>query len=258
MITIVCWKWRPEKGSKHPEKRSMFSAEHVNRLRSMIERNTTVSHELVCVTDDPKGFHSSVRVVDINRHFHQFSDLGGCYRRLRSFDLVCGLALFGGRFVSMDLDVVITGNIDSILTFREDFRIWGDSFRRRTPYCGSLWGMKAGSRQKVYDRFAEDPVGCRVECQERRFPGTDQAHISNCLYPRESTWGLQDGVINFNTQVRAVNHGFHRIADGKIIEIKKRDGSLPVGAKMVFFNGKYDPSQPELQSRCSWIGDMWR
>lgn len=258
MITIVCWKWRPEKGSKHPEKRRLFSAQHVNNLRSMLERHTTVAHRLMCVTDDPAGFHSSVEPVDIGRHFGKFAELGGCYRRLRSFDMVCGLALFGPRFVSVDLDVVIVGNVDHILKFGEDFRIWGDQYRRRTPYCGSLWGMRPGARQQVWDRFEKDPTGCRIQCQDRRFPGTDQAHISNMLYPREKTWGLEDGVLNFNTQVRKSNAGIHRCADGKLVEIQKRNGELPEGARMVFFNGKYDPSQPDLQDKYEWIGDLWR
>jgi hypothetical protein len=257
MITIVCWKWKPEKGGRHEEKRLLFSAEHVNRLRASIERNTTVKHRFVCVTDNAKGLHSSVEPINIDRHFGDFKDWGGCYRRLKAFDYITGLSLFGPRFISFDLDVVVTGNLDPILSFTEDFRIWFDKHRRKTPYCGSLWGMKAGARQKVWDSFNGKP-NRSVELMRRlEFVGTDQAHISACLIPAsEKTWGVEDGVYNFNTRIR--KHVWQIIKNNKGDMIEKRtDGSLPLGTTLVFFNGKYDPSQPVLQNIYPWIKEHW-
>ncbi len=258
MITVVCWKWTPENWAKHWDKRKLFSSHHVNVLQAMLERNTTVEHRFIAVCDDWKGLSSTVEVVDINRHFRRFADMGGCYRRLRSFDLVCGLGVFGDRFISLDLDTVIVGNVDHLLGFQDDFRIWSDTHRRLTPYCGSLWGMKAGARQRVWDQFTEDPGKCVRRCKDRRYPGTDQAHISACLYPKEKVWGTEDGVYNFNTQVRKTISCVHRCADGRLDVIQKRDGSLPNGSRVVFFNGKFDPSQPQLQGAYDWIGDYWR
>lgn len=237
MISIVCWKWTPEKGAKHYGKRLGFKAKHVNVLRAMIERNLKIPHEFVCVTDDWMGLHSAVKVVNINRHFHLFKELGGCYRRLRAFEMEPALACFGPRFVSLDLDAVVTGPLDPIFRFREDFRIWSDTFRRKTPYCGALWGMRSGAREKVWEKFSSDPVGAVAGAIGKRYIGTDQAIISLFL-PKESTWGTQDGVFNFNTQVRL--EGLHPTS------------------RIVFFNGKYDPSQPETQIRHPWIGDLWR
>jgi hypothetical protein len=235
-LSIVCWKW--DKGP-HPKKGIKFTAEHVNILRASVARNLSRSHVFVCVTDDHKGLHPEVQVVNIDRHFKEFSDLGGCYRRLKAFDMVSGLALFGPRFVSIDLDVVITGNLDDLFGFQEDFRIWEDNFKRRTPYCGSLWGMKSGSRGKVWDKFKSDPGLCVGSAKEQKLMGTDQAHISHCLYPQEKTWTVRDGVYNFGTRVRMMG------------------GRLPVDCKMVFFNGKYDPSQGPLQENFPWIKDHW-
>lgn len=239
MLTIVCWKWKPEEGAKHQWKRDGFSAYHVNALRASVERNLTLSHRFVCVTDDFKGLHSSVETVNINRHFREFKDFGGCYRRLKAFDMATALACFGTKFISLDLDVVVTGNLDSLFQF-DDFRIWEDSFHRRTPYCGSLWGMRSGAREFVYSDFLKDPEGCIRKAQAGKMMGTDQAHISRCLHPGETSWTIADGVYNYNTRVRRPNN------------------QLPPNAKLVFFNGKYDPSQPELQRVCPWIGDYWR
>lgn len=238
MLSVVCWKWKPEPGAKHQWKREGFSAFHVNVLRAAVERNLSVPYRFVCVTDDSKGFHSSIEVVNINRHFGEFRDLGGCYRRLKAFDQVTALTCFGSKFVSLDLDVVVTGSLDELFRF-DDFRIWEDPYKRRTPYCGSLWAMRSGAREYVYSDFARDPEGCIRKAQAGRMMGTDQAHITRCLHPGEDSWTIKDGVYNYNTRVR------------------RWGNQLPENSKLVFFNGKFDPSQPELQKACEWIGDYW-
>lgn len=236
-LTIVCWKWD---NGIHPKKQIRFTAKHVNVLRASVERNLSLAHRFVCVTDDKTGIHPEVQTININRHFGDYAGLGGCYRRLKAFELSSALALFGRRFVSIDLDVVITGNLNPIFDFQEDFRIWEDSYKRRTPYCGSLWGMRAGSREKVWKAFINNPEACIGSAKDRKLMGTDQAHISHCLHPNETTWTLKDGIYNFNTRIR------------------RWGGQLPEDAKLVFFNGKFDPSHKVLQDQYPWIKEYWR
>lgn len=256
MIAVVCWKWKPESGAKHEEKRRSFSALHVNRLKAAVEKNTSIPHNFVCVTDDWAGLHSSVQVVNIDRHFKEFSDWGGCYRRLRAFDYSAGLALFGPRFISIDLDVVITGSLDPILGSKNNFQIWYDKARRRTPYCGSLWALESGARQKVWDSFKAKPHMSMELARRLRYTGTDQAHISAQLFPGEKVWRKEDGILNFNTQIRRHTKQVYRKSDGEVYQLVT-DGTLPEGTRMVFFNGKYDPSQSNLQRDYEWIGDFW-
>jgi len=44
----------------------------------------------------------------------------------------------------------------------------------------------------------------------------------------------------------------------KRIKVKGGDGLLPDNSRIVFFNGKYDPSQDWLQEELPWIKDHWR
>lgn len=256
MISIVCWKWKPENKAKHEQKRQKFSIRHINILRAMVERNLTLDHQFVCVSQKWKGLHSSIKWVSVDEYFSEYKELGGCYRRLKAFHQETAERHFGeGKFVSIDLDCVITDKIDSIIWFREDFRIWGDEYRRFTPYCGSLWGMIPGARQKqVWEPFRKDPERCIKEASV--YQGTDQAHISAKLYPNESTWGVKDGIYNFNTQVRRKNSAVFRREDQVITE-QGRTGELPRGARIVFFNGKFDPSQEQLWKHHQWIRDFW-
>jgi len=252
MISIVCWKWD---NGIHPKKHIRFTTEHVNVLRASVERHYPKPHRFICVTDNRIGLHSSIEYINIDDHFSLFKEHGGCYRRLQAFDHLTGMTLFGNRFISLDLDVVVTGNLTAIFDFQDDFKIWEDSIHRRTPYCGSLWGMKAGARVNVWSDFLQNPDRCIHRAKEKDFVGTDQAHISACLWPNEKTWTIADGIYNFNTSVRVRTTSATR--RGKEIEIKTKGIGLPVDAKLVFFNGKYDPSHIELQRKHPWIRDHW-
>ena len=241
MLTIVMWKWKPEPGAKHEVKRSGFSAKHVNSLASGIARHTTMPLRYVCVTDDPKGIKPGIQTIDINTEFSEFSELGGCYRRLGAFDRDKSRRLFGDRFICIDLDCVVVGPLNHLLNkaFNQDFVIWKDTYRRRAPYCGALWGMEAGTRQHVLATFRTSPQEIITAAREAGYIGTDQAVFNYLLGRNECTWGVDDGVLNFNTRVRPAG------------------GKLPEDARLVFFNGKYDPAQPQLLARYSWIKEGW-
>ena len=100
--------------------------------------------------------------------------------------------------------------------------------------------METGARERVWEEFFLHPEQSIRQAREKGFIGTDQAVVSSMLYPREATWTISDGIYNFNTQIRA---------NGK---------ALPGNARLVFFNGKYDPSQPNLQARYRWIKELWK
>lgn len=240
-LTVVCWKWRSKPGY-----RSMFTSHHVNVLRSMVERNYRRPHEFVCVTDDAAGLDERVR------HVKLWSDHAGlrnphgdlqpsCYRRLKAFSKDAG-RLFGPRFVSIDLDCVVTGDLAPLWDRPEDFVIWGDT-NPNTPYNGSMWMLRAGTRARVWDEF--DPKFSPRYARSLGYFGSDQAWIGACLGKREAMWTTADGVYSFR------NHIFpHRTF--------KTKPALPDGCRIVLFHGRLDPWSPGLSRRFPWIAEHWR
>jgi cyanophycinase-like exopeptidase len=109
----------------------------------------------------------------------------------------------------------------------------------------------------VWDSFQDRPLFYVERAKELKYTGTDQAHICTVLKGNEKTWGVDDGVYNFNTRVRKAVKSVYKRTSDSIEEITTSDGSLPKGAKMVFFNGKYDPSQRFLQQQYPWIKANW-
>lgn len=228
--SVVCFKWRSPRGY-----RSTFTAHHVEALRLMVRRHYPVPHRFICVTDDPAGLGPEVEVVPLWDDFANVPSPHGhhnpsCYRRLKVFTPEID-RLLGARFVCLDLDTVIVGDLRPLWDRTEDFVIWGET-NPRSFYNGSMFLLTAGARRQVWDQF--DPrTSPGVALRSGKF-GSDQGWISYCLGPGEATWGRQDGVYSFRVHLQP--HG----------------GALPENARIVMFHGKVDPDDIEAQ-RYDWV-----
>lgn len=230
MLTFVTWLWAAPFGY-----RSTFTGEHVNTLARMISRHYDRPHRVLCVTDIPHGIDGTVQIVPA---WNDFADVpsphGGnnpsCYRRLRAFHPRIG-EIFGPRFVSMDLDTVIVGDLAPLFDRPDDFVIWGET-DRRSWYNGSLWLLNAGARPRVWTEFnpRQSPLLAK---QAGRF-GSDQGWISFILGRGEKTWSTKDGVYSYR------------------VHLKPKGGKLPANARVVNFHGHVDPDSYEAQ-RLEWV-----
>jgi hypothetical protein len=236
-LSVVTWKWHT------PGYRSVFTAETVNTLRRMVARHYTYPHRFLCVTDDAAGLSPDIEVVPAwNDYANVPSPAGGkhpsCYRRLRAFHPEIG-EVFGPRFVSIDLDVVITGDLQGLWQRPEDFVIWGDT-NPRTYYNGSMILMNAGARPRVWTDF--DPrLSPRVSRSAGHF-GSDQGWISHCLGPKEAKWARADGIVSFRNDVQPRGY----------------NAGLPSGTKLVVFHGAMDPWSPIAQRNYGWIREHYK
>lgn len=235
MLSIVCWKWKPPAGY-----RSTFGPETVNTLRRMVDRHYTAPHRFICVTDDKSGLDPGIEVVPIWSEWGNIPNPHGshnpsCYRRLKAFAPEAR-DWFGDRFVWIDLDSVITGDLRAIFDRPEDFVCWGET-DPRSYYNGSLVLMTAGARRQVYDRF--DPKTSPQEARAAGKFGSDQGWISYVLGPGEATWTTKDGVYSYR------------------IHIQPNKGTLPTDAKITMWHGGQDPWGAHGQ-RLDWVRRNYR
>ena len=263
-LKIVTWKWDV---GLHPKKNLKFGPRHVNTLFNMLDRHLHVPFQMICITDKTDGISPLIRTLPLWP-----SDLPGCFRRLRMFSKEMA-ELIGPRFVCIDLDVVIVNDVTQIFTTPGDFVIWGEH-HRKAPYCGSFFIMDAGCRSKVYDSFVLKNYPSNVR---GKYPyGTDQDHICHLLYPNEKMLTVADGIYSFNFSARRWEKGgtvpaskykkgryemlFFKLGGRRKQLHRPRylgNGELPADARMVFFNGKYDPSQKEIQKDYPWVKEKW-
>lgn len=237
MLTVVTWLWSAAARD--------FNPEHVDVLARMFRRQCKVEHRLVCITDYPASRfdQSIVDVVPTPRSARAVERIKSpegrgfpsCYRRLWLFSKEA--RELGDRFLQIDLDVVLTGNVDHIVERDEPFVGWvpnDNAWKGRDRYGGGLFLLRAGAHPEVWEDFHGQPS---IDAARRAgYRGSDQAWLNFKLYGR--TARLPD--------------------DGTIImfrDIKKRPHLLPEGVSMVQFSG---PTKPWRFQHLPWVAAYWR
>lgn len=235
MISVVCFKWKKRADSAWPVSNIEYSAEHVHRLKNMVWRNLAFPHRFICVTDDASDIDPRIEIIPLwDKHL----DLGGCYNRLYVFSPDMK-KLLGDRFICIDLDCVITGDITPLVTRSEDFVI--NSYKPLVTsivdqhYNGGMFMMTAGARRQVWDTFdpKRSPGAIMRAKREGTCIGTDQAWVRLILGKNEARWTEADGVY----------------------EARQVRDKLPPGARIVFFAGSRDPL---TSTGYQWVREHWR
>jgi hypothetical protein len=122
-LVIATYFWRPDGGSKFSAPRT----KDVRRLQEMVARHCTVPHQFAVITDRPRLFTGDrdIRVIPIDKTTHV---PGTCFTRLMTFHPQ-GRELIGERILQLDLDTVIVGNIDHLVTREEPLVLWKNPTR---------------------------------------------------------------------------------------------------------------------------------
>jgi len=237
-IHVLCVKW----GNK-------FAPLYVNRLHNMVQRHLTAPHQFVCLTDDPAGLQDGVRTLPLAR-----DDLEFCWNKL----LLFGELPLEGVALYFDLDVVITGGIDVLLTHRpgEPFLGIPDWSRPHAPqFNASVMRFEINRFHWILDEFVEKRgigqlqerrqwdayLGSRDQVVyfegDRRYGG-DQEWLSSRLFPPDA--------------IR--RHGF---PDGWVLSYKRHGrGALPRDCRVMVFHGYPKMRDPDASE--PWIREHWR
>lgn len=218
MLSVVTFKW------KNPGYRCSFESQHVNTLRRMVARHYPDPHRFICITDDPAGLDPEIEVVPMwNDHADVPNPTGGgrpsCYRRLKLWDPAIA-EVVGPRFVMLDVDVVICGDLRPLWNRTEDVVMW-KSPTLEWPYNGAMFMANAGARPQVWTDF--DPVESPKATTAAGYRGSDQAWISHKLGWDEAVWTQRCGVYYFGAKGIG------------------RTDPLPANAKIVFTTGGNAP-----------------
>lgn len=244
MIKFVTWLWY-QKPQKHK-----FGPDKVNRWAEQVRSHLTIPHEIAVVTDDPDGVDDGIEIIPTPPEFVGLEPPGWterkgapqCMRRLALFaHRERFLEIFGvEQVVSMDMDVLIFGNMDDLFVHGHDFRIFKGTSRTR-PYNGSMLQIRAGARPEVYERVLVDPKG-EMKAARNEYLGSDQAVISNILGRGEAIWSEGEGVYGYSA----------RLARTQI-----RSDKPPAGMRVLFFPGHTKPWDSDT-SRFPWISAAWK
>lgn len=228
MLTVCTWSW----GNKYP-------VSYARKVAAGFARHLKMPHRFIVLTDNPKAFlPTGLSVWEIPRQDRSLLDIKGCFARLRTFDPEWQRAygiLEGDIVAWVDLDVVVTGELDPLFARPEPFVIFqGANSVNPCPYNGSLMMLRAGKHPEVWSKFS---LSAAQSVPFYSFPD-DQGWLAH-IAPGAAGWqaGSGSGVYAFNKP------GW----PGGI--------SLPAGARMVCFPGSKDPS---LLRTVGWVRENWR
>lgn len=230
-INIVCLKW----GTK-------YGSEYVNRLFFALKRHTNIPFTFHCFTEKPEKINPGVII-----HPLPYEGLDGWWNKLYLFSKEIKI---DGRIFYIDLDTIVTGNVDQIISYDKDFVVLRDFFTglasgiKTNDYVGSgLMSFEAHKHSHMWDEFMIDPQG-----------------IINSIKPHgDQVWVMRK-------QLERVY--WQDLFPNQIVSFKVhcREG-LPADARIICYHGK--PSIPDSITKASkaqwwtipaapWVADHWK
>ncbi len=232
-LNIVCYKWG-----------SLYNSNDVNVLYNMVCRNLSKKFRFFCVTDNGEGVNPEVNIVDLPR-----SDLPGNSPKLWTFsENFLGLEN-GDLVVSLDIDIVIVGNIDFLADNPEcNFVIAKHrASKAKVRGHGAVYRLRVGSHTEIWNDFIASP-----EKFGMAFPGlngnafSEQDWLESKFGPDAIVYFPEEKIILFRSDcnARAPSYVLGRRAGRYGLTLAMiGDAKLPgKGEAIVSFAGKVKPA----------------
>jgi hypothetical protein len=222
-MKFVCWLWR---GRGFWKRTATYDGHDVAVLASMLKRHG--GHELICVHDGNFVIPTCIWQMPMPSNVAALPDyLPKLWAWSPEFH-----AVVGERFASIDLDVVLLGDVAHLLSGPEPVRLWDSAVNE--SYNTSLFAIEPGFGHQVWNSYVPESLAA---ARDRAVYWTgDQSWVAHVLGPGMPTFSESDGVIRYRPQL-------HRDAP-------------PPGALAVFLCG---PRSAETESEHSeWVRKHWR
>lgn len=229
---------------------TLYGPHYVNRLARGVKRHLSLPHRFVCFTDDPEGLESGIEAYPLPQLKLPSGHDDLRWRKLALFNEtlfdLTGTALF------LDLDLVITGNLDPFFQYpgivpmiRDD-----DLFRRKplrklrperdrflsTVGNSSVFRYEIGSHAYVVEEFCQDPASAqaRYSISQQFQSAVLMRHGALSYWPREWCVSFKNDCV-----------------PGRLSSFF-RDPKLPTGARIVVFAGT-----PKMDEVMQGGGQRW-
>lgn len=211
---------------------------YVQHLYNMVERHLTIPHKFVCFTD----WKTLYRQVKGDIEFKEFPrhDMEGWWNKLQLFHPQSGLE--GVNFY-LDLDVVITQNIDCFITHskNEEFSIIRDFGQPETTYNSSVmkWNNSNATSLIWEPYFADRPRWRKVQGDQNVVTDMIKAKGKHILKPFPDEW---------TSSYKWLDRTRTRFSKSKWTFEQSKT------AKITVFHGKPNPDESDQK----WVKENWK
>ncbi len=233
----------------------LYTGEHIEAWRNMIDRHLSIPHEFICFTDQPEQVPEGIRYEEIPDD--TFLDYGGCFVRLAEFSPNVALNIIGGRFVDIDLDCVITDSLDPLLQRKEPMVVYKVASRGSWRIQGSIWMSDPAAFPELWEDFREEDLVYykkrmrkktirqyinRYALEAGHNLGTDQSWLNYKVPQLEKKYNLTAGSWTFKDGIKNWGSASEQLS----LETKPDDNT-----RIIFFSGPSDPNI--LKDKIPWI-----
>jgi hypothetical protein len=238
MLTVATYLWTPDPGSKFT---APYTPDDVRLLQRMVSRHLTAPHEFAVITDRPELFADDayIRAIPIDWATHV---PGTCYVRLMTFH-PDGREIFGAdKLLQIDLDTLIVGSIDHLVSRDEDLVLWRNPARHpsrpgRSAYNTSILLHDLGRIPELWQAFV------------------DMKKLGMTIPAKDDQWYLSDALGEDMPYFDGARDGVYRIA--------REDtpnsgvwGDLPANARIVTCPGSEGKADnPRVLAANKWIAE---
>lgn len=136
-----------------------YSVDYVNRLYNSIKRNTSEEFKLYCYTDDNNGVHSDITVIQLDNP----EEFKLQWHKIKFHKSGFGDIPAGEKCLILDIDWIITGNMDEILSYDLSkntfgcFERWWSNLTRLCKINGGFQMYHMGDTDHLWEEFVKDP-----------------------------------------------------------------------------------------------------
>ena len=221
-----------------------YSPDYVNKLYNMCKRHCTIDFEFVCLTEDPTKLDPNIKTIPLP------TNLSGwwCKPYMFSKDLP-----LNGTILYMDLDVVVSSNIDKLFTYHpNNWCTIRDFTRAMRPkwqkYNSSIVRFRVGQLDHVWTEYQRDMVAIQKRLhgdQDWLYEATRNSQAM--LYP--DSW-----ILSWKWEVRKNKEYAHGGTRGNR-KLKHVENAKPrVECCVCVFHG--DPSPHNCED--PWVVENWQ
>ena len=134
--------------------KGLYTPDYVSNFYNSIRKHTSVPFQSVCISDTDVE-------ADIVLPYNHYSDIKKHWHKLKYFSPHFANQKPGDEIIIMDIDQVITGNIDDLIGYPvldNQFISYGTWWPRKIKVNGGFYKFKSGQFDYIWNDFALNPA----------------------------------------------------------------------------------------------------
>jgi hypothetical protein len=221
IMYVICFYWEGERWQSSSDLNSVY----VNNLYRGVKRFANQPFKFICFTnEDIPGLDENIEIRNFPIHSQR-----GVLPRLYMFSKEAGL--FGHQVLCLDIDVVITGGLDTLMNYRGEFcsrASFPDPFNK---IDGDVMSFRADQTNEIlfWKPFIND-----IKWAEDYTQGQERIWMQLVAEDWADRWTTPGEIVSYRRHAK----------DWK---------EIPEGVSVVSFHGKPRPHQVEKE----WLHKYW-